>query len=351
MNNALPLEDRLDLAVDELLRNGVARAHEDAEVTALLGAARELQLLPRPDFKERLALELEAKTPAHNADARALHAAAQMLPTLFGGGMPKAPMSRMNLAASLLVHAVALSLILSSTFFVAANRGVAPANLSDLVVREIYTLPPSTDALQGGGSGGDRSKLEASHGALPKLDKQQLAPPSVTVRNEAAHLEVLPSIIVPINIPGPRLPEIGDPTVRPMMPSNGTGERGGIGDRSGTGVGGGNGPGFGIGSGGGMNGGVFKVGAGGVTAPRQVYAPDPDYSEEARKVKHQGSVVLWMIVGADGRTHNIKVQRSLGMGLDEKAIEAVKTWRFEPAKKDGQPVNVQINVEVFFRLY
>ena len=99
-----------------------------------------------------------------------------------------------------------------------------------------------------------------------------------------------------------------------------------------------------------MGGGVYKVG-GGVTAPRVIYAPDPEFSEEARKAKYQGTVVLWLVVGQDGRTHNIRVQQTLGMGLDEKATEAIRRWRFEPARKDGVPVAVQINVEVNFRLY
>jgi TonB family protein len=99
-----------------------------------------------------------------------------------------------------------------------------------------------------------------------------------------------------------------------------------------------------------MGGGVYKVG-GGVAAPRVLYAPDPEFSEEARKAKYQGTVVLWLIVGRDGLTHDIRLQRTLGMGLDEKAVEAIRRWRFEPARKDGVPVAVQINVEVNFRLY
>ncbi len=99
-----------------------------------------------------------------------------------------------------------------------------------------------------------------------------------------------------------------------------------------------------------MGGGVYRVG-GGVTAPRAIYAPDPEFSEEARKAKHQGTVVLFLIVDRNGRTHDIRVQRSLGMGLDEKAIEAISRWRFDPARKDGVAVAVQINVEVNFRLY
>ena len=90
---------------------------------------------------------------------------------------------------------------------------------------------------------------------------------------------------------------------------------------------------------------------GGVTTPRAIYAPDPEFSEEARKAKFQGTVVLWLVVGTDGRTHEVRVFRSLGMGLDEKAIEAIRQWRFEPGRKDGIPVAVQVNVEVNFRLY
>jgi len=90
---------------------------------------------------------------------------------------------------------------------------------------------------------------------------------------------------------------------------------------------------------------------GGVSAPKALYAPDPEYSEEARKAKYQGTVVLWLVVDANGRPQQIRVQRALGMGLDEKAIEAVKQWKFDPARKNGQAVPVMINVEVNFRLY
>lgn len=90
---------------------------------------------------------------------------------------------------------------------------------------------------------------------------------------------------------------------------------------------------------------------GGVSRPRAIYDPDPEYSEEARRAKYQGTVLLWVIVGPDGRPRDIRVQRSLGMGLDEKAIEAVRQWKFEPSMKEGHPVAVQVNIEVSFRLY
>jgi len=133
-------------------------------------------------------------------------------------------------------------------------------------------------------------------------------------------------------------------------PSNGIGSGGGIGSGHGGGVGSGEGPGVGEGRGGGIGGGVFRVG-GGVSAPRAIYAPDPEFSEEARKAKYQGSVVLSAIIGPDGRPRNLRVVRSLGMGLDEKATEAVARWSFEPARKGSQPVAVEVNIEVAFRLY
>lgn len=107
---------------------------------------------------------------------------------------------------------------------------------------------------------------------------------------------------------------------------------------------------MGPGLGGGIGGGVYRL-RGGVTPPRLIYAPDPEFSEEARKAKYQGSVVIWAVEGADGRVRDVRVRRSLGMGLDEKAVEAIHLWRFEPSRKDGIPVAVQVDVEVNFRLF
>jgi TonB family protein len=92
------------------------------------------------------------------------------------------------------------------------------------------------------------------------------------------------------------------------------------------------------------------------TAPHVVFAPDPEYSEDARNARYQGTCVLRMIVGTDGKAHDIRVARTVGHGLDEKAIEAVKQWIFEPAMlfepptREGKPVPVQINAEITFRL-
>jgi TonB family protein len=218
---------------------------------------------------------------------------------------------------------------------------------------QLPITPTKKVTMGGGGGGGDRDKLAASKGRLPKFSMQQITPPSAVIRNPNPALAVEPTVVIPPNVrlPQPNIAALGDPMAKVGgPPSNGTGSGGGIGSGSGGGVGSGEGPGVGPGKGGGFGGGLFRVG-GGVSAPRALYAPDPEYSEEARKSKYQGVVVLWLIVGADGRPRDMRVSRSLGMGLDQKAIEAVRQWKFEPAMKDGKPVAVQINVEVNFRLY
>ncbi|HZQ91014.1 MAG TPA: energy transducer TonB [Terriglobales bacterium] len=212
---------------------------------------------------------------------------------------------------------------------------------------------PDPRPMGGGGGGGDRDKLQAPKGKLPKAAMEQITPPAIVIRNEHPKLAVEPTVVLPPNVKiASAMPNLGDPLSKMPSgpPSNGVGSGGGIGSGSGGGVGSGEGPGVGPGRGGGFGGGVFRVG-GNVSAPRGLYTPDPEYSEEARKAKYQGTCMLWLIVGPDGRPRDIKVARSLGMGLDEKAVEAVRTWKFAPAMKDGTPVAVQINVEVNFRLY
>jgi protein TonB len=227
------------------------------------------------------------------------------------------------------------------------------ATVSLVAPDDLLPLPLSRKQAGGGGGGGDRDKLQASKGKLPKFALQQITPPMAVVRNENSKLTAEPTVVVPpeIHLAMNNLPNFGDPSSRVLgPPSNGTGSGGGIGSGNGGGVGSGEGPGVGPGRGGGIGGGVFRVG-GGVSAPRAIFAPDPEYSEEARKAKYQGTCVLWLVVGPDGRTRDIRVARTLGLGLDQQAIEAVKQWKFEPAMKDGKPVAVQVNVEVTFRLY
>jgi len=94
---------------------------------------------------------------------------------------------------------------------------------------------------------------------------------------------------------------------------------------------------------------VFKVGNG-VTAPKPIYSPNPQYSKQAKKDKYQGNCVLSLVVGPDGKPYDVTVSRFLGEGLDEKAIEAVRNWRFQTGLKDGKPVAVAMQVDIHFIL-
>jgi TonB family protein len=201
------------------------------------------------------------------------------------------------------------------------------------------------------GGGGDRSPMPASHGALPKRATRQFTPPMAVVANLDPKLTIDPSIVAP---PDLRMPEVnvsqfGDPLSKFAGRSNGPGSGGGIGSGDGTGIGPLHGDGFANGGEGSIRSGVYRIGTG-ISPPALLSKVEPEYSEEARKAKYQGTVLLSVEVDASGRAQNIRVLHSLGLGLDEKAMEAVKKWRFRPGTKDGKPVTVAAQIEVNFRL-
>jgi len=154
-----------------------------------------------------------------------------------------------------------------------------------------------------------------------------------------------------LQFPSPNLDRYGDPLAGVVTDSDGPGTRGGMGDGNGTGDGSGTGPGLGPGRNGGTGGETFQAGRNGVGFPACIYCPDAKYSEAARKAKFQGVVLLQVVVSPDGRATRIQVVSGPGLGLDEEAIEAVKTWRFKPALgPTRKPVAAQIAVEMQFRL-
>jgi TonB family protein len=254
---------------------------------------------------------------------------------------------------SLAIHTTVVVLL----FTVASSKAVQQkakevvALIQPDIAPYIPKMAEQKNQMQGGGGGGDRSPLPASKGRLPKPSMKQFTPPMAVINNPNPKLVMDPTIIAPPDTPLPNvnLPNWGDPLAKMGPPSNGPGSGGGIGSGSGGGVGSGKGGGFGPGEGGGMGGGVFRVG-GGVSAPVVLYKVDPEYSEEARKAKYSGTVVLQLIVDSSGKARDIRVVRSLGLGLDEKAIEAVNKWKFRPGYKGGQPVAVMATIEVNFRL-
>jgi periplasmic protein TonB len=251
---------------------------------------------------------------------------------------------------SLAIHITAVVLL----FTVASSRIVqmkATETFSTLIAPEIAPyLDAARKQQMGGGGGGDRSPVPAPKGKLPKLSSRQFAPPMVVANNSNPSLIMEPTILVPpdVQLPNVNLPNYGDPLAKNGPPSNGPGSGGGIGNGSGDGVGPGKGPGFGPGEGRGVAG-VYRVG-GGVSAPQILFKVDPEYSEEARKAKYSGTVILQLVVDPSGRGREIRVVHSLGLGLDEKAIEALNKWKFRPGLRDGQPVAVMATIEVNFRL-
>ena len=211
--------------------------------------------------------------------------------------------------------------------------------------------PPAHDKMAGGEAAVTALRSRRARERVPKVAARQFTPPVVVASNPDPKLTMEPTIIAPpdVSLPNVNMTQYGDPLAKLGPASNGTGSGSGIGSGKGGGIGSGGGSGYGPGEGGGIGGGVYRVG-GGVTAPVVLLKVDPEYSEEARKAKYQGTVLLYIEVNADGRASNIRVVRSLGSGLDEKAIEAVKRWKFSPGKKDGKPVLVAATVEVNFRL-
>ncbi|HLH41718.1 MAG TPA: energy transducer TonB [Bryobacteraceae bacterium] len=260
---------------------------------------------------------------------------------LYGGNETKAGLG------SVAIHCgvIALLFIIGSLKPV---QNVVQQAVTPLFTPDLSAFKPKKQEMHGGGGGGAKEILNASKGKLPKIAPKQFTPPRVDPPPDPK-LPMTPTIVADQPLPNIQANNYGDPLSKLGMSSNGIGSGGGIGSGKGGGVGPGNGAGFGPGSGGGFGNGAYRIG-GGVSAPKPIYQPEPEYSEEARKAKWQGTVLLSLVVDEAGRAVNIKVTKSLGLGLDQKAIEAVEKWKFEPGKKDGKPVPVMATVEVNFRL-
>jgi periplasmic protein TonB len=199
----------------------------------------------------------------------------------------------------------------------------------------------------GGNGGGTHDLIDPIEGRNPRLENTPITPPMVPLI-EHPKLEEDPAIAVNILPPdNPSMPSIGvHNSTNVTLDSNGPGGPHGIG----TGTHGDYGPGNGPGSGPGDGNSIYSPGHG-VTAPVLVSAPSAEFSDEARRNKYQGVCLVSVVVDARGVPQNLHVTRALGMGLDEKAMEAIRRYRFKPGTKDGKPVAVQITVEVDFRLF
>jgi periplasmic protein TonB len=272
---------------------------------------------------------------------------------------------RRALLISLLAH---LALVVFAVLLV--FRHVTPLPQKENIV---FVSPPFISPFEGtgpdgggGGGGGKGQKTPPATGRMPDTSRVQMTPPDPEDPKPLVPAEDLTSpsatVVMPIDIPQDQALPIGDIQAPPNdSKSSGPGSGGGIGTGQGTGVGSGSGPGVGPGSGGGMGGGSgggigsgqgpYVVG-GGVRPPVAINQPLPMYTEEARKAKVEGLVLIQAIVRKDGSVDSFKVIRGLGYGLDESAINTIATkWRFRPGTYNGQAVDVQCSIEVSFRLY
>jgi protein TonB len=218
----------------------------------------------------------------------------------------------------------------------------APAKTTLVTEVAPPVMPVAKDTM--GGGGGQRGPTPVTKGQLPKFAKVQITPPKAPpmeqpkIRMPDPTIEVQPDLKMANN----NMPNLGMPN-SPLMGSS-------MGNGKGSGLGSGNGSGLGPGSGGNYGGGLRHIG-GGVSEPEVIRQVEPEFSEEARKTKTMGSVLVGLIVGTDGKPQNVHIVRGIGMGLDQKAVEAVQQYLFKPAMENGKPVPVELNVEVNFQIF
>lgn len=257
-------------------------------------------------------------------------------------------------ALSAMMHVGILALLI--WFVMQARKQVVvppkPVQVTHLEIPFIPVTVPAPKAMGGGGGGGAHQLVQANKGHLPPIAKTQVTPVEV-LKVDHPRLAAAPSVVMPPQVKLPmtnKLPVLGDTqSAQVALVSQGGGTGGGFGQAKGGGIGAGRGAGVGPGSIGGYGGGVMSVG-GGVAAPRVIHSVEPEFTDQARQNKYQGEVSLQLIVDPQGNPVNIRVVHHLGMGLDEKAIAAVRQYKFQPAMYQGHPVPVQIVIVVDFHL-
>jgi TonB family protein len=260
------------------------------------------------------------------------------------------------------------AIILLAFFLIHEAEKPAPKNNDVVFVNNPIVSPFEGDGRDGGGGGGGgkNQPMPPATGRMPETTRVQMVPPDPENPKPLMPADDLlaqvPSVQMPIDIAQDQSLPIGDISAPPNgLMSSGPGSGGGIGTGRGTGVGSGTGAGVGPGEGGGMGGGRGGgIGSGvgpyvvgnGVKAPEVLFQPLPAYTEEARKARAEGIVLIQAIIRKDGTVDSFKVLRGLGYGLDESAINTIATkWRFRAGTLRGEPVDVQANIEVSFRLY
>lgn len=271
----------------------------------------------------------------------------------------RASVARVSGLVSLVWHlTVVTALILAARLAIAPEA--SPPSIADRqrattqpvqVPRIVFLQKPGPSG--GGGGGGTRQSVPPSRAQGVGRDRQTLPiPRPLVVSEQPTDLARLPQQVLLDSIPlasGTAF-QAGLPDAPPSLGfSQGPGSGGGVGTGTGTGIGSGTGPGWGSGSGGGFGGGAYQLGSG-VVPPALLRQVKPKYTSEALMQKIQGTVVLEVVVGREGRPIRMRVTRSLDRGLDEEAITAVREWQFKPGRIGDTPVDVLVSVWVDFRI-
>jgi TonB family protein len=258
----------------------------------------------------------------------------------------------MSNVISFAVHVVAIALVIVLALKAHSIVTQKPATIVTPMDFNVSIPPivlPVAKAMGGGGGGGVRDPVEASKGHLPMIAKIQFMP-SQLVKLDHPKLAVEPSGQVRM-LDNSNLPNVGvSQSPQITMTSQGSGSGSGFGQGSGGGIGSGHGGGVGPGIGGGYGGGLMSVG-GGVSAPQLIHSVEPEFTDDARLANYQGSVSIKLIVDSQGNPQDVRLASHLGMGLEEKALEAVRQYKFKAAMYQGHPVSVQILVDVAFHLH
>ncbi|WP_263409454.1 energy transducer TonB [Terriglobus tenax] len=246
---------------------------------------------------------------------------------------------------------VAVGLHIAGILFVfwVLKTNIAPAFPKAVLRNPMDTsdvLPPAVLRALGsvGGGGGHVGQIPVTQGALPKSAEQQIVPPENHPPLSDPKISIQPTVEVQnLKMANTNMPNFGMPNAPVVGVSS-------LGNGRGPGIGTGNGPGVGPGENGNIGGHLRHVGNS-VLAPVVIYDPAPEFSEEARRNKFQGQVTVVLVVDAQGHPQRVRVPRPVGMGLDEKAMEAVNRYRFKPATENGIPVAVEIAVVVDFEIF
>jgi protein TonB len=261
---------------------------------------------------------------------------------------------RTSSAISFVIHVVAIALILALALKARTSMVLQPTVVVTPMDFKLTVPPPITmpvAKVQGGGGGGGAHQIvEPTRGHLPTIvAKTPITPPQI-IRIDRPKLGVEPTEVVkmPDNNTLPNFGMSQSPQI--ALASQGKGSGSGFGQGLGGGIGAGHGAGAGPGSGGGYGGGLMSVG-GGVSAPVVIHSVEPEFTDDARRANFQGSVSIKLIVDSQGNPQDVRLASHLGMGLEEKAIEAVRQYKFRPAMYQGHPVSVQIVMDVDFHLH